>query len=191
MRESDDISEKFLMQQFIQGNEKAFDAVFRKYYKLLCARAVIYIKDNDRAQSIVQDCFVSLWEKRHSLGTIEKLHPFLATAVRNKALDFLRKEASESKLIDALKVSEGEVLIDNMAITLEFEEQLMTAISMLPDRCREAFQYSRFEGMTYSEIAVNMNISVKAVEALIGRSLKLLRREMIDYLPLFVLLFIK
>ncbi len=64
----------------------------------------------------------------------------------------------------------------------------MQALAQLPDRCREAFEYSRFEGLTYPQIAVKMNISVKAVEALMSRALKILRVELQDYLPAAILL---
>ena len=71
----------------------------------------------------------------------------------------------------------------------EFEEKLVVVLSNLPERCRIAFEYSRFENLTYPEIAEKMGISVKAVEALISRALKTLRIELKEYLPLLILLF--
>ncbi len=191
MKQSNDLSEKFLLQQFVAGNEEAFDFIFRKYYKELCARAIIFVKEEEVAQGIVQECFIHIWEKRSTLNQIDKIVPFLIVSVRNKAIDYLRKKVSESKAIDSLSKGNEEETIDNLAISLEFEEQLIAAIAKLPKRCQEAFEYSRFEGLTYPEIAKRMNISTKAVEALIGRSLKILRHELIDYLPLFYLIFLK
>ncbi len=183
MKQQESISDQFIMQQIASGKEELFDFIFRKYYKSLCAQAVLYVKDNDLAQEIVQECFIRFWEKRSELDEVRKLSTFLSFMVRNRAIDFLRKEKVQMTLVDSLQYQHQNDSADNLAISHEFEEILMEAILKLPDRCREAFEYSRFEGLTYGQIADKMGISQKAVEALIGRSLKLLRSDLIDYLP--------
>jgi RNA polymerase sigma-70 factor (ECF subfamily) len=183
------ISDQFLSRQIANGREEAFDFIFRKHYRALCAQALIYIKDDDLAQSIVQDCFVSFWEKRNELKDVRNIRSYLSFMVRNKAVDHFRRIEKEQKAFSAVKGEEGTESVEMQAISKEFEEILMDTVSKLPERCRVAFEYSRFEGLKYSEIAEKMNISVKAVEALMGRSLKILRTELSDYLP-FVFLFL-
>jgi RNA polymerase sigma-70 factor (ECF subfamily) len=70
--------------------------------------------------------------------------------------------------------------------TRDLNVMLWQAIARLPDRCQTAFEYSRVDGLTYSQIAVRMGITQKAVEALISRSLKLLRASLADFLALLI-----
>lgn len=185
-----DYSNEFLLHELKSGEERAFDYIFRKYYKGLCAQAVLYINDLDTAQYQVQECFVKLWEKRSELGDIQNLAGYLSFMVRNQCIDYLRKAKMISKVHEYEQDKPtSENSTENELLLHEFEEKVVVALSNLPERCRMAFEYSRFENHTYPEIAKKMNISVKAVEALIGRALKSLRTELKDYLPLLFLLF--
>jgi RNA polymerase sigma-70 factor (ECF subfamily) len=181
-------SDSFVLLALKEGQEKAYDYIFRKYYKALCAQANAYVSDLDLSQSLVQDCFIRFWEKRHQATSIENLASYFSFMVRNKCIDHLRKEhrirSIENSNLDETDSQESDTLL----LSHEFEEKLVEALSRLPDRCRTAFEYSRFENLTYPEIASEMGISVKAVEALISRSLKILRKELKDYLPALIFL---
>jgi RNA polymerase sigma-70 factor (ECF subfamily) len=183
------ISDQFLSRQIANGREEAFDFIFRKHYRALCAQALIYIKDDDLAQSIVQDCFVSFWEKRNELKDVRNIRSYLSFMVRNRAVDHFRRIEKEQKAFSASKGEDRTESVEMQAISKEFEEILMDAVSRLPERCRIAFEYSRFEGLKYSEIAEKMDVSVKAVEALMGRSLKILKTELVEYLPIVLVVF--
>jgi RNA polymerase sigma-70 factor (ECF subfamily) len=182
-------SEQFVLIALKEGQEKAFDFIFRRYYKALCAQANLYTQDLDLSQSLVQDCFIKLWEIREQAAEIENLSSWLTVIVRNKCIDYMRKHKREASLVKTVGQSDTGQDSDTLLLSREFEERLIQALSQLSGRCREAFEYSRFEGLTYPEIASRMNISVKAVEALVSRSLKILRVELKDYLPLIILLY--
>ncbi|MGV8094437.1 MAG: RNA polymerase sigma factor [Mangrovibacterium sp.] len=182
-------SEQFVLIALQEGQEKAFDFIFRRYYKALCAQANLYTQDLDLSQSLVQDCFIKLWEIREQAAEIENLSSWLTVIVRNKCIDYMRKHKREASLVKTVGQSDTGQDSDTLLLSREFEERLIQALSQLSGRCREAFEYSRFEGLTYPEIASRMNISVKAVEALVSRSLKILRVELKDYLPLIILLY--
>jgi RNA polymerase sigma-70 factor (ECF subfamily) len=187
MNETTQQSDQFLLNSLQDGEEKAFDFIFRKYYKALCAQANLYVHDLDQAQNLVQDCFIKMWENRKNAGQIKNLSAYLSFMVRNRSIDHVRK--SKKEIITEL-VSEGVEMTDSsdeIFISYEFEEKLVEALSMLPERCRVAFEYSRFEGLTYNEIAQKMNVTVKAVEALMSRSLRILRVELKEYLPLLLM----
>jgi len=182
-------NEQFVLIALKEGQEKAFDFVFRQYYKSLCAQAHLYTRDLDLSQSLVQDCFIKLWEIREQATEIEDLSSWLVVMVRNKCVDYIRKHKREATLDRTVNQPAAEQDTDTPILSREFEERLVQALTQLPERCRIAFEYSRFEGLTYPEIASRMNISVKAVEALVSRSLKILRVELKDYLPLAILLY--
>ena len=181
--------DQFLILALKEGQEKAFDFIFRQYYKALCAQANLYTQDLDLAQSLVQDCFVRLWEQRGQLAEIESIGSWMTIMVRNKCIDHLRKHKREIFTNRQAGMDELQENTEDLLLSHEFEERLVAALGQLPERCRCAFEYSRFENLTYPEIAVKMGISVKAVEALMSRSLKILRLEMKEYLPLAILLY--
>ena len=91
------------------------------------------------------------------------------------------------KLEEKFHISNSEELL----LKHEFEEKLLIALSAVPERSRIAFEFSRFENLAYSKIAEKMGISVKAVEALISRALKVLRNELKEYLPVLTLFLLR
>ncbi|WP_423130033.1 RNA polymerase sigma-70 factor [Gaoshiqia sp. Z1-71] len=179
-------SDQLLIRELNQGNTRAFDFIFEKYYDNLCRFAFSFIHDADMSQSLVQNVFVKLWERRMVLGRVGNLGGYLTTMVRNQVSDYL----GEMKKMNLKHEHRGSIVdnsTENGILGRDFEEQLVVALGQLPPRCRQAFELSRFEDMTNKEIAAEMNISVKGVEALIARSLKTLRDELREFLPSFKL----
>lgn len=183
----EDNSTNFLLFELQNGQERAFNYIFRKYFKALCAQANLYVNDLDKAQSLVQDCFIKLWVNRENAGEIKNLPSYLTSMVRNKCIDYIRKEKSLKNLHESAEKETVEIYSGDGTLKHEFEEKLIVALAALPERSRMAFEYSRFEQLTYKEIAEKMGISVKAVEALVSRALKALRIELKDYLPYLVI----
>lgn len=175
--------ESFLLEEFKSGNSRAFDKIFNNHYQNLCRFANSIVHDEDTAHSLVQQAFVNLWENRASLGHIDRLIPYLTMMVRNHCLNFVKREKRNIQLADIPGGSQTESTTDYQIDLHDFEDQLIIALSSLPERCKMAFELSRFENFTNKEIAINMEISTKGVEALIGRALKSLRISLADYLP--------
>ncbi len=176
-------NQQFILIELQKGNERAFDTIFKQYYKPLCQFSYSFIKDQDTAENLVQEVFVKLWEKRGSITNIDNLLSYLMGMVRNQSIDFLRKEKTNSKIYNQLRPENSENTTEEQISKNEFEEKLLKSIMNLPERCRTAIEMSRLEGFSNKEIALKMEISVKGVEALIGRSLKLLRSELQEFLP--------
>ena len=173
----------FLFDELKNGNTRAFDKIFNDRYPNLCRFAYSIVHDEDTAQSLVQHVFIKLWQNRASISHIDNLSPYLTTMVRNHCLNFVKREHRNTKLDTISEYLQSENTTDNQIDAQDFEEQLTIALGSLPQRCREAFEYSRFENFTNKEIAQKMEISTKGVEALIGRSLKSLRISLSEYLP--------
>ncbi|MCK0156474.1 RNA polymerase sigma-70 factor [Cellulophaga sp. F20128] len=174
-------SDDFLISELQKSNEAAFDYLFRKYYKGLCVNAKSYVHDMDKAQSLVQDCFVKLWSSRENICEISNLSAYLAFMVRNRCIDHIRKTRAQENVYEKLEKKEAVSNTDEHLLHSEFEEKLRCAISVLPKRSKLAFEYSRFENLTYKEIGDKMDISGKAVEALVSRALRLLRNDLNGY----------
>jgi RNA polymerase sigma-70 factor, ECF subfamily len=175
--------DRFLINELINSNSRAFEKIFTDNYLNLCRFANSIVHDEDSAQNLVQQVFINLWEDRKSLNHIERLVPYLTTAVRNNSLNYIKRDKRSVDLSNIPANFQSENTTENLVNLAEFEEQLIIALSHLPERCKLAFEYSRFNNLTNKEIALKMNITVKGVEALISRSLKLLRVSLADYLP--------
>ncbi|MDO5970625.1 RNA polymerase sigma-70 factor [Flavivirga aquimarina] len=180
-------SDEFLIYELQKGSEGAFDYIFRKYYEGLCLKAKSYVFDMGMAQSLVQDCFVKLWVNRLEINKINNLSSYLSFMVRNRCIDHIRKMESLKKLHSNVIYEEAEANVESSILFNEFEQKLMHKITLLPKRSRLAFEYSRFDNLTYVEIGEKMDISIKAVEALITRALKILRKDLQVYLSIFLL----
>ncbi len=180
-------NDQFLFAQMRLGKEEAFDFMFRRYYKILTIQAIRFVHDQDIAQSIVQDCFIRFWEKRLELSNVEDLHSYLYFMVRNRCIDHLREQKRRLHVTINEQPDISETDTEENIDAKDLSIHLWQAIAKLPERCRIAFEFSRIDGFTYTQIAHKMGISDKAVEALISRGLKLLRANLVDFLGIMVL----
>ncbi len=174
--------DNILLLELKEGNSKAFDIIFRRYYDNLCRFSYTFIHDADMAQNLVQNVFIRLWERRFVMGKIANLGGYLTVMTKNQISDYI-SDYKKHHLNAELNINIADHSTENEIIGKDFEERLVVAMAKLPARCKEAFELSRFENKSNKEIAEEMKISVKGVEALIGRSLKLLRVELNEFLP--------
>lgn len=168
--------------------EAAFEAVYRYYYSGLCGFAGRMVPLLI-AEEIVQNTMVWLWENRFSLRGELSLKSLLFTIVRNKALDnkaHLRiKEKVHQKI---LSKNENKFNDPNFYIGKELYTLFADALDKLPEKYRVSFEMSRIEGKTHAQIAEELGISRQTVNYHIGEAMKILKRELKDYLPLFLLM---
>jgi len=175
--------DRFLFEELKSNNSHAFDKIFTNHYPNLVRFAYSIVHDEDTAQGLVQHAFIKLWENRASLDHVQRLIPFLTAMIHNHCINFVKREKRNIKMADIPAEAKSENTTENQIDVHDFEEQLIIALSAMPERCKIAFEYSRFENFTIKEIAHKMEISTKGVEALIGRALKSLRVSLADYLP--------
>ena len=178
------VDERELLARVRDGDERAFDAMFREHYAPLvrCAEAMLHRRDV--AEEIVQDVLLALWQRRGSLVVEDSLRAYLFRATRNRALNHLRHVAIERKAEPELSAVEPpDAVAPSAMIGDEMNAAVRSAIGALPPRCREVFELSRVSGLRYAEIAVTLGISVKTVEAQMGKALRVLREELAQWLP--------
>lgn len=168
-------------------DKEAFETLFRNEYKGLCFFAVKYVKDLETAKEIVQDSFISLWEKRASVDVTRSVKSYLTTSVHNRCHNYLRDNRKFNKNLlqieDLLEVSHQP---DTDALVVqELHQTIQKAIAELPEKCREIFLLSRYENLKYQEIAEKLNISVKTVEAQMSKALQHMREKLAGYVLAF------
>jgi RNA polymerase sigma-70 factor, ECF subfamily len=165
------------------GNEAAFEALFRALAPGLCVLATRYVGSSQIAEEIVQDLFLQLWTHRTELAVEHSLTAYLFTAVRNRALNQVRRDRLSTHLnLERWSDGSGDgVHIEPADTSAPAETELLDglelqdAIDRLPARCRLIFTLNRQQDMTYAEIAKSLGLSIKTVETQMGRALKSLR----------------
>ncbi len=177
---------------YIKGGKLDINQLFKDYSKPLFYFALKFVEE-EQAKDIVQDVFYKLWEDK-SISVTSSLNGLLFTMVKNKCLQHIEKlKVRENyKHQASTQLKEEEInFYTNEATSLleqELQDKLEVAISNLPDKCRQVFELSRFQGKMNKEIANELDISIKTVEKHISKALSLIRSELKDYLPLFLFL---
>lgn len=185
-----DLAEQQQIEALVAGDITAFEMIFRTYYQPLCNYAYTFLQDKENAEEIVQSTFLSVWEKRETLSIRTGVKPYLYAMVRNACLNVIKHEKIKQKhAVEELAV--GVHSYDSVSHTVagsELELKIQQAMEQLPEQCRLVFKLSRFEELKYSEIAEQLNISIKTVENHMGKALKIMREQLKDYLPLLIVL---
>ncbi len=180
-----------ILQLLNKHQEAAFEVVFKLYYPRLVYFAKEFVPDSE-AKNLVQDAFISMWDKKPQFINESQLQSYLYTNVKNNCLMFLRHEKVKKKYkTEAAFQKQNSIYtealsgLDTSSVTFqEIESIIEKTLLELPDRCREVFVLSRMEGKKNKEVAEALDISVKTVEAQITKALKTLRVSLKDYLPL-------
>ncbi len=168
------------------GDRHAFDALFRSHYRPLCAFAMQYVKDGDKAEDLVQDLFFRLWMDRERTKVTTSLKSYLFQSVRNRCLNALKVQGRVRSLNEEVDDAEDEHNRSEEEHT-ERSARVHAAIELLPEERKKVFKLSRHEGLKYHEIAERLGISVKTVENQMGKALKTLREELADLMPATIL----
>lgn len=175
--------ENDLSQALRRGDESAFDVIFRRWYEPLCRYAGrLADGDMDEAEDLVQQTFVKLWEHRTRIDVSWSLKAYLYKTVHNASLNRLRSLKVQSKYVDFTAQQPDNMMTQPDDTSPELIERFRRAMDALPPQCRHIFELSRFESLKYREIADQLGISIKTVETQMGKALRMLRLQLVDYL---------
>jgi RNA polymerase sigma-70 factor (ECF subfamily) len=167
-----------------QGDAAAFDAIFREWYGTLVGVAQRLLRDRAVAEEVVQDVMLELWRRRAQLTVDDSPRAYLIRATRNRALNHLRHLRVEQRGAPyAAGPTEAAPLGASAVVEDELGTALAAAVAELPARCREVFELSRVQGLSYAEIAGVLAISTKTVENQMGKALRVLRGRLAAWLP--------
>ncbi len=173
--------DRLLVNSLIAGNssQRAFQLLFDRYRIPLYNKALQLLNCHFLAEEAVADVFLKVWSNRKALQTCLQLRAYLFKAVHNRCIDYLRKQRVEDSYApEQLPVQQlVSTTPEQDMMSKELKGHLQEAVNQLPPKGRAIFRLSREEGLTYSEIAEHLGISVKTVETHIRRSLCNLRHR--------------
>jgi len=178
------VTDRELLERLRQGDSAAFDEIFRTWYGPLVGTAERMLRDRAVAEELVQDVMLELWRRRETLAADGSAQAYLFQATRNRVLNHLRHLKIEQRSEpDVREESSSTPHADAGVVEEELDVAVQRAVQSLPDRCREVFELSRVHGLKYAEIARQLGISVKTVEAQMGKALRTLRERLAPWLP--------
>ena len=166
------------------NDDRAIELLFDRYFDYLCAVVYRVIHDYEAARDVVQDIFLDLWKKRENINIQIALRPYLRRAAVNRGLNYIKRKRivandDEDAAADIVsKAPTGQAYLEKD----ELEGRIFAVIESLPPKCKLVFGMSRFENMSYQEIADALDISIKTVENQISKALKILRNSVQMYM---------
>ena len=169
-----------------QNDQAAFKQFYQLWFFRLYQFAFSYLHSKENAEEVVNDVYLSLWQKRTTLNAISNINVYLYVAVKNAALNHLRKKNLGLPLsIDDLVVHHLHLAPnpESIMITHELENSIRNAIEQLPPRCKMIFKLIKEDGLSYREVAAILKISVKTVDTQLYLALKKLAGILKPLLP--------
>lgn len=159
-----------------QKDIRAFESYYKDHYRSFFLMALRLLKDAGRAEEIVNDVFVGLWEGGERITISFSLKSYIYRAVINRSINALHKQQKEKQYLQELAARPEETFELRQIEEQELKIRLYKAIDQLPEQCGKVFRMSRFEGLKQREIADRLGISIKTVKNHITIALKRLSK---------------
>jgi RNA polymerase sigma-70 factor (ECF subfamily) len=151
-----------------------------------------FIDNRNSVEDLVQDFFVYLWIEAPRLKIKSSLKSYLFTSIKNRCLDYQKhhKITEKYRAFILFSTEKDDDSTEHFFAESELRQAIQTSLGKLPPRCREIFEYSRLHGLSNQEISDKLGISKRTVELQISNSLKVLRKELAEFLPFWLLLWL-
>ncbi len=191
------MEEQELLKKLRKSDTGAFEKIFRRYFAALHSYANSFTSNPQLSEDLVHDVFHKIWETRETLTIRTSVKSYLYRSVHNNCVQHLRhlkvekdhSKKHEAKLQEALLINR---LYFETGLSKLMEKEIViklkTAVSRMPEKTRDIFQMSRERYLKNPEIAQTLAVTEKAVEYHITRALIIIRQELKDYLPGFLMI---
>jgi RNA polymerase sigma-70 factor (ECF subfamily) len=182
-------TDKELLQQMAEDDSMAFTMLYRRYWEGLFVTAAKVLREKTEAEDVVQDVFLSLWNRRHELTIEGSLVAYLHTSVRYKAIHYIEKNITRRDYLALLADISVNTLPPNAEVNLQVEELQKTisnTIEKMPPKMQQVYILSRQEQLSHKEIAEQLSVSAETVKKHIQHALQLIKTA-IQYTSVFII----
>jgi RNA polymerase sigma-70 factor (ECF subfamily) len=178
--------ELFLLLQ--RGDGPAYTEIFNRYSRVLVAHAYRFLSDRAAAHDVVQDIFLTLWQKRESIQLHGSFSAYLYTATRNRIFDQISRQQVIDRYVDSVMqfIEKGGVPSDERVIEKELIRLIEREIQLLPEKSRLAFILRKKQELGYDEIAAELGVSEAAAKQLVYNAVKALRLKLGRFVSLLL-----
>ena len=168
---------------------ESFEIIYNSYWEKLYSICYSNIEDPEIAKDLVQDIFISLWERRKTIIINDSLEKYLVRSAKFKVFEYIRNKVSQESKIQSISYSQTDSVIsaDNLVEYNELSYKINESIASLPQHCQKVFYKSRIEGKKNKEIAQSLHITERTVEYHITKALTYLRANLKEYATFFSL----
>lgn len=158
-------TESLLLKKLSNGDEGAFNEIFRRYYPKVNQFVFCLIKQMDDTEDIVQDLFVKLWIHRDTMKGIQSLNAYIYRLARNAVYDYFDHQVARSQYeFLQEKKEEAYTCTDEEFFALELERLITSTVERMPKQRQHIYRLSRESGFTNEQIAGRLGIGKKTVE---------------------------
>jgi RNA polymerase sigma-70 factor (ECF subfamily) len=181
------MDEKELFRLLAVGNEGAFKDIYNLWKERVYCTALKFVKSHDDAEDILQQVFLSLWVSREKLPYVENQQAYIFTIVHNKISTYFKSASNRERIYRYLFdfVENESRITDEQLAYNERNSRFQTAVNQLPEQQKRAYLLSRQDGLSNSEIAEAMDLSINTVKSHIAAALKTLRKNVGFLLAMF------
>jgi RNA polymerase sigma-70 factor (ECF subfamily) len=173
------IKDEDLVKQYKFGDAVAFREIYDRYWNLLYKQATVTLGNNQEVEDILQTLFESLWKNKENI-TIRNLRAYLMASVKYLTIESIKLKINLRKYQEYVILQEiyNANQTDEIINVTELQQAVEKAMKALPEKTMEVFKLSRYENKSVKEIAHDLNLSEKAVEYHITKSLKLMKEQL-------------
>lgn len=160
-----------------ESDHDAFAEIYNRYWGLLYIHARKILQDEDDVKDVIQELFVSLWNKAGEIEFTTSLSSYLYSAVRNRIFNLIEHQKIKVNYVASIGsfMEQGEATTDALVRYRELAQLIEKEIALLPPKMREIFELSRKEYLSHKEIAERLNISDKTVRKQVNNAIRILR----------------
>jgi RNA polymerase sigma-70 factor (ECF subfamily) len=176
--------DEWLLQQMAEGNREAFTELYERYWEDLFVTSAKALRGEREAADVVQDVFLSLWQRRKELSIQGSLAAYLHMSVRYKCTHYIEKNITRRDYLVQLAEAAAGAVSPNAEINLqvkEIQEAINRAVAGMPPKMQQVYRLSRHEHLSFSEIADRLCISVETVRKHIQHALQVIRKNIEPY----------
>lgn len=174
-----------------KAKKESFKELYKNYYAPFCLYAKRYIHEKSIREDLVSDIFINLWTKKDTIDfTSETMLAYIKKGVKNSCLNYIKHQIHENnyKAEQVFTAPSYTQNSDHVFSRDELYEMLNKTLNKLPQNYRQVFEKTFFEGKKRTEIAEELNISIKSVERYKQKSLELIRKDLKDLSPIIIAL---